>query len=225
MGSRGRPNGGKGAKQTPLGTLSHAVEGDEASVSAGPTGPPEVGKSKGRPGRRRRRQGPRGRGPREKDRPSWGRGSAVGQGSSICWRMGRQRPVSLSAKPPAWPAHGCRRTRTAFLPVGRHGATTLSVSTRGEASGPARTMGTACAQCPETPWQAWGLSGGVGGARIGVLPKRTATSPWVASSSCTTSASEAKGCFRRSSSYWSRKPLESNMSVRNNTFVTLPCWS
>src|SRR5262245_54783667 len=102
MGSRGRPNGGKGAKQTPLGTLSHAVEGDKASVSAGPAGPPEVGKSKGRPGRRRRRQGPRGRGPREKDRPSWGRGSAVGQGSSICWRMGRQRPVSLSARRPAW---------------------------------------------------------------------------------------------------------------------------
>ena len=36
---------------------------------------------------------------------------------------------------------------------------------------------------------------------------------WVALSLCTTSESEAKRCFTRLLSFWSRKTLESNMSV------------
>jgi transposase len=50
-------------------TLSHEVECDEAYVIAGHKGQPAVVKSKGRPGRRRRRQGKSGRGTREKERP------------------------------------------------------------------------------------------------------------------------------------------------------------
>src|SRR5215510_3676711 len=43
-------------------------------------------------------------------------------------------------------------------------------------------------------------------------------STWGSSRSCTTSASEAKRCFLRSLSSWSRKTLESNMSVREKPF-------
>jgi hypothetical protein len=86
------------------------------------------------------------------------------------------------------------------------------VSTMSEASWPAMKMRRACVQCMSTYWQAFGLSCGVGCARIGVFYKSTSQSPWGASSSCPTSASEAKRCFLRSSSSWSRKPLESNMS-------------
>ena len=50
-------------------TLSDAVECDEASVIAGHKGQPEVGQSKGRPGRRRRLKGKAGRGTLEKERP------------------------------------------------------------------------------------------------------------------------------------------------------------
>jgi transposase-like protein len=50
-------------------TLCDEVECDEAYVIAGHKGPPEVVKSKGRPGRRRRRKGKAGRGTLEKERP------------------------------------------------------------------------------------------------------------------------------------------------------------
>ena len=50
-------------------TLSNEVECDEAYVIAGHKGQPEVGKSKGRQGRRRRRKGKAGRGTLEKERP------------------------------------------------------------------------------------------------------------------------------------------------------------
>src|SRR5262249_36544028 len=53
----------------------------------------------------------------------------------------------------------------------------------------------------------------VGCARIGAFHKRNSHSTWGSSSSCTTSASEAKRCCLRSWSYWSRKTLESNKSV------------
>src|SRR5215813_12471700 len=49
--------------------LSNEVECDEASVLAGHKGLPEVIKSKGRQGRRRRLQGKAGRGTMEKERP------------------------------------------------------------------------------------------------------------------------------------------------------------
>jgi transposase len=49
--------------------LSHEVECDEAYVVAGHKGPPEVVKSKERPGRRRRLQGKAGRGTLEKESP------------------------------------------------------------------------------------------------------------------------------------------------------------
>jgi transposase-like protein len=49
--------------------LSNAVECDEASVRAGPKGPPEVVQNKGRQGRRRRLQGKGGRGTLEQERP------------------------------------------------------------------------------------------------------------------------------------------------------------
>jgi transposase-like protein len=50
-------------------TLSNEVECDEASVTAGHKGQPEVVKKHGRKGRRRRRKGPRGRGTLAKERP------------------------------------------------------------------------------------------------------------------------------------------------------------
>ena len=50
-------------------TLSNEVECDEAYVLAGHKGLPEVIKSKGRQGRRRRLQGKAGRGTMEKERP------------------------------------------------------------------------------------------------------------------------------------------------------------
>jgi transposase len=50
-------------------TLSNEVECDEAYVIAGHKGQPEVVKSKGRQGRRRRLQGKAGRGTLEKERP------------------------------------------------------------------------------------------------------------------------------------------------------------
>ena len=50
-------------------TLFDEVECDEAYVIAGHKGQPEVVKSKGRPGRRRRLQGKSGRGTIEKERP------------------------------------------------------------------------------------------------------------------------------------------------------------
>src|SRR5262249_5475406 len=58
-----------------------------------------------------------------------------------------------------------------------------------------------------------GRSCGVGCARIGAYPKRNSRSTWDSSSSCTTSASEAKRCCLRSLSSWSHKTLESNKSV------------
>jgi len=50
-------------------TLSNEVECDEAYVVAGHKGHPEVVKSKGRTGRRRRRKGKAGRGTLEKEKP------------------------------------------------------------------------------------------------------------------------------------------------------------
>jgi transposase-like protein len=50
-------------------TLSDEVECDEAYVIAGHKGQPEVVKSKGRQGRRRRLKGKAGRGTLEKERP------------------------------------------------------------------------------------------------------------------------------------------------------------
>ena len=50
-------------------TLSNEVECDEASVVAGHKGQPEVVKSTGRRGRRRRRKGTSGRGTLEKEKP------------------------------------------------------------------------------------------------------------------------------------------------------------
>ena len=50
-------------------TLSNEVECDEAYVIAGHKGQPEVVKSKGRQGRRRRQKGKAGRGTLEKERP------------------------------------------------------------------------------------------------------------------------------------------------------------
>jgi hypothetical protein len=56
-------------KKKPTVILSNEVECDEAYVTAGHKGQPEVVKSKGRPGRRRRRKGKAGRGTMEKERP------------------------------------------------------------------------------------------------------------------------------------------------------------
>src|SRR5262245_57541445 len=64
--------------------------------------------------------------------------------------------------------------------------------------------------CPST---VTGHSYAVGCVRIGAFHKRNSRSTWGSSSSCTTSASEAKRCFLRSLSCWSRKTLESNKSV------------
>jgi transposase-like protein len=50
-------------------TLSNEVECDEAYVIAGHKGQPEVVQNKGRKGRRRRLQGPCGRGTLAKERP------------------------------------------------------------------------------------------------------------------------------------------------------------
>jgi hypothetical protein len=50
-------------------TLSNEVECDKAYVIAGHKGQPKVVKQKGRQGRRRRLQGPCGRGTLEKERP------------------------------------------------------------------------------------------------------------------------------------------------------------
>jgi len=58
-----------GIEKKPTVTLSNAVECDEASVIAGHKGQPEVIKSTGRQGRRRRLQGKSGRGTIEKARP------------------------------------------------------------------------------------------------------------------------------------------------------------
>src|SRR4029434_5915164 len=66
-----------------------------------------------------------------------------------------------------------------------------------------------------------GLSCGVGCARIGGFLKRNSRSTWGSSSSCTTSASEAKRCFLRSLSYWSRKTLESNKSAERKVISWL----
>ena len=59
-----------------------------------------------------------------------------------------------------------------------------------------------------------GRSYGVGCVHTGVFRKRNSRCIWVSSSSCITCASGVKRYFLRSSSYWSRKTLESNMSVR-----------
>jgi hypothetical protein len=71
---------------------------------------------------------------------------------------------------------------------------------------------TACVKCMCIPGKDFGRCCAVGCARIGALPKSNSRSIWGASSSCTTSASEATRCVLRSLSYWSRKTLESNMS-------------
>src|SRR5262249_28237901 len=105
---------------------------------------------------------------------------------------------------------------TAFMPVCSPGVTAIRVSTTGEASLPAMTMATACAKCTSTRWKAFGLSCGVGYARIGGFPKRNSQSTWASLSSCTMSASEAKRCCLRSLSSWSRKTLESNKSDLGN---------
>ena len=59
----------KGSEKKPTVTLFNEVECDEAYVIAGHKGQPEVVKSKGQQGRRRRRKGKAGRGTLEKDRP------------------------------------------------------------------------------------------------------------------------------------------------------------
>jgi ISXO2-like transposase domain len=59
----------KGSSKKPTVTLSHEVECDETSVVAGPKGQPEVVKNQGRPGRRNRLKGQRGRGTLHNERP------------------------------------------------------------------------------------------------------------------------------------------------------------
>src|ERR1043166_9249029 len=60
--------------------------------------------------------------------------------------------------------------------------------------------------CPST---VTGHSSAVGCVRIGAFPKSNSRCTWVSSSSCITSASEAKRCCLRSLSCWSRKPTVS----------------
>jgi hypothetical protein len=83
----------------------------------------------------------------------------------------------------------------------------------GEASSPAMKMGMAFVKSMCIRWKASGRSYAVGCAHIGAFHKRNSRSTWVSSSSFTTSASKAKRCLLRLLSSWSRKTLESNMSV------------
>jgi hypothetical protein len=98
------------------------------------------------------------------------------------------------------------------MPVCSHGATTIRVSTMDETRSRAMKMVTAFVQSLCIRWKGAGRSGAAGFGRIGAFPQRNSHFIWVSSSVCITSASEAKRCFLRSLSYWSRKTLESNMS-------------
>ena len=97
--------------------------------------------------------------------------------------------------------------------AGMSGDTSISVSAMDGARALAMKMATACAKFMCRRWKDFGRSCAAGSVRIGVFHKSNSRCTWVALSSCTTSASEAKPCFLCSLSYWSRKTLESNMSA------------
>jgi hypothetical protein len=80
------PESNMSRKKKPAVILSNEVECDEAYVTAGHKGQPEVVKSKERTGRRRRLQGKAVVAPwRRKDRPSLGCCRVAVKGSSISW--------------------------------------------------------------------------------------------------------------------------------------------
>jgi hypothetical protein len=110
------------------------------------------------------------------------------------------------------PVFGMIQPSIAFMLAWMSGDTSISVPTMDGASSLEMKMATACVKSMCIPWKGSGHSCGVGCARIGSFLKRNSRSTWVSSSLCPTSASEAKRCFLRSLSYWSRKTLESNMS-------------
>jgi transposase-like protein len=194
--------------------LSNEVECDEAYVTAGHKGQPEVVKSKERQGRRRRLQGKAGRGTLEKERPPvFGMLQRGGQVVITLLANVKQKTIEPLIKDTIVP-----RTRvytdeySIYARVQSWGYGHKHVNHgRGEFARDDDGDGV-CEVHVNTMEGFWSL------LRswlrpIGVFPKRNSRSTWDSSSSCTTSASEAKRCCLRSLSSWSRKTLESNKSV------------
>jgi len=195
-------------------TLSSEVECDEAYVIAGHKGQPEVLKAKDRQGRRRRLQGKGGRGTLEKERPPvFGMMQRGGQVVINLLANVKQKTIEPFIKDTIVP--GTRVYTDEYSIYARmqtwgydhkhvnHGKGEFARDEDGDGL---------CEVHVNTMEGFWSLYA-VGCVRIGAFPKRNSRSTWGSSSSCTTSAREAKRCCLRSLSCWSRKTLESNKSV------------
>jgi transposase len=181
---------------------------------AGHKGQPEVLKAKDRQGRRRRLQGKGGRGTLEKERPPvFGMMQRGGQVVINLLANVKQKTIEPFIKDTIVP--GTRVYTDEYSIYARmqtwgydhkhvnHGKGEFARDEDGDGL---------CEVHVNTMEGFWSLYA-VGCVRIGAFPKRNSRSTWGSSSSCTTSAREAKRCCLRSLSCWSRKTLESNKSV------------
>ena len=198
-------------------TLSNEVECDKAYVIAGHKGHPEVVKTKGRKGRRRRLKGKGGRGTMEKERPPvFGMMQRGGQVVINLLANVKQKTIEPFIKDTIVPDTLVYTDEySIYARLRTWGYNHKSVNHgRGEFTRDEDGDGF-CEVHVNTMEGFWSLLRSWC-ARIGAFPKRNSHCTWGSSNSCTTSVSEAKRCFLRSLSYWSRKTLESNMSVRAN---------
>ena len=125
-------------------TLSNEVECDEAYVIAGHKGQPEVVKSKGRQGRRRRLKGKAGRGTLEKERPPvFGMMQRGGQVVINLLANVKQKTIEPFIKDTIVPGTLVYTDEYSIYARLRPGATTIRVSTMDEANSPAMKMATA----------------------------------------------------------------------------------
>ena len=121
--------------------LSNEVECDEAYVTAGHKGHPEVVKSKERQGRRRRLQGKAGRGTLEKERPPvFGMLQRGGQVVINLLANVQQKTIEPLIKDTIVPGTRVNTTSTAFMLACVAGDTAIRVSTTDEANSLATKM-------------------------------------------------------------------------------------
>jgi len=190
-------------KTKPTVPLSNDVECDEASVIASPKGQPDVGKPKGRKGRRRPLERP----------PVLGMMPRCGQGV-ITWLAKVQpktsEPYFQDTLVPGTLVHTDEYSMDARRPDGGYDHKSVTHG-RGEDARDAEGDGW-CVVPVHTMAGGWALLGSWLRPHRGIsqenLPLYSASSRW-----CTPSASEAKRYCMRSLRCCSHTTLESNMSV------------
>jgi hypothetical protein len=129
-------------------TLSHEVECDEAYVIAGHKGQPEVVKSTGRKGRRRRLKGKAGRGTLQKEKPPiFGMMQRGGQVVITLLENVKQKTIDHWLKRPLLWVRLCTRMSTVFMRACVPGGMIIRASIMDEANLLAMKMATACVKC------------------------------------------------------------------------------